>query len=89
MTTMTVFVCGPALRGEALTGLTVRDATVVWETPEGGEPPPQPLEPILAQYRLPVGAGLLILVTEAGLYLVEADAVMSALPPPPLWGTLY
>lgn len=83
----TVFVCGPELHSSALTGLTVRDGAVVWE--DMAEPAPQPVEPIIARYRVPVGDGLIILVTEAGLYVTTADGSADGLPPPPLWGTLY
>ena len=70
---ITIFVCGPTLQGEILTGLTVCNGAVVWE--DGAEPAPQPVEPILAEYRVPVGTGLSILVTEVGVYVVPDNEV--------------
>jgi len=68
---ITIFVCGPTLRGEVLTGLTVQGGAVIWEG--GAEPAPHPAEPIQAVHYLPVGERLVILLTEAGLYLTTVD----------------
>jgi len=70
---ITVFVCGPALQGELLTGLSMRNGAVVWEG--GAEPAPLPVEPILAEYRVSMGVGLIILETQVGVYLVLDNEV--------------
>lgn len=77
---LTVFVCGPALSGEVLSGLTVRSGAVVWEG--GTEPAPQPVEPIHAVHRIPIEGfdRLIVLVTDSGLYLTTIDSI-TALPP--------
>jgi len=71
--TTTVYICGPPLHHIALVDLSIQGAAVLREGQEV-------VEPILAQYRVPVGDGLVILVTEAGLYRTPADGRADELP---------
>lgn len=80
--TTTVYICGPTLHHIALADLSIQGAAVLREDQEV-------VEPIIAHYRVLVGDGLVILVTEAGLHVTPADGRADELPPPPLWGTLY
>lgn len=91
-----ILTCTPALRHIAPADLSTQDAAVVWQAQEGDGA----VELIIGRYRIPVGNGdgLVLVVTEGGLYVTEADESASALPtppsldeppPPPLWGTLY
>ncbi len=64
---ITVFVCGPTLKGEELMRITVRDGAVVWE--DGDEPAPLAAEPIRAIQPLPVAGPLVLLVTDEAVYL--------------------
>ena len=70
---VTVFVCGPALSGEVLSDLLVRDGAVVWEG--RADPAPLPLEPIRAVHHVPVEGydRLVLVVTDVALYLASID----------------
>lgn len=67
-----VFVCGPQLHGDNLAHLRLREGMVVWE-PFEYETPPDP-EPIREVYYIPIHGGLMLLVTDEGLYLT-ADMI--------------
>lgn len=74
---ITVFVCGPDLSGEVLTGLTVCNGAVVWEG--GAEAAPLPVEPIHSIRHVPIAGcdRLIILATDAGLYVTTVDALIA------------
>jgi len=76
-TPVNVFVCGPTLNGEMLSGLLVRDGAVIWEG--GAEPAPQPLEPIRAVHHVPIEGfdRLVLVVTNVGLYLSTVDDLIA------------
>jgi len=73
---ITVFVCGPRLCAEQLSHLVARDGAICWEA--GSSPAPQPHEPIrMAQHVYVEGLErLLVLVTDAGLYLTTVDDLL-------------
>lgn len=73
-----VFVCGPRLRGDSLTKLTVRHGAVVWEPDADGELPPDPVEPIRETHSVVIGGvlRLTLLVTSCGIYLTDQTIVL-------------
>jgi len=73
---ITVFVCGPRLCAEQLSHLVAREGSICWEA--GRSPAPQPREPIRAAQHVYVEGleRLLVLVTDAGLYLTTVDDLL-------------